>query len=167
MIRFVFTRNNLIGSKSISWGTKEEWQKLEETPSHFSIVLGDYLVIESTLKTGVRLNYLKTFKKKNKIVSSLKPVNSVRAYANKAEKVLERTHGKDYDLLAILYFSYRVILKKLFKLPFPRQNKFNSASKFFCNELYSFIEGRDLSMESPNSLMLRMLESGLFINCEL
>ena len=167
MICFVFSRNKLIGSRLTSWGTRNEWQKTEDTPSHFCIVFGKYLIIESTLKEGVRLNYLPTFKKHNKIIASLKPECEGGKYCTKIEVMLEAAHGRKYDYPAIIYFGWRVILKRLFGLPFPRQNKFNSAKHFFCNELYTIITGENMSMQSPNSLLITMLENEQFINCEI
>ena len=167
MITFIFSRNNLIGSKLISWGTKEEWQRSNDKPSHFWMVFGSDLIIESTLKQGVRLNYLPTFKTKNQIISALRPINDGLIYSEKVDKILDQAHGRKYDYPAIIYFAWRVLLKRFFGLSFPKRNKFNSAEKFFCNELYTFITGEKMSMQSPNGLMFKMLENEQFINCEI
>jgi hypothetical protein len=52
-IDYLFSKNNKIGSRLISWAAKFENTGLEYNPSHIAILLNDTWVIESTFFTGI------------------------------------------------------------------------------------------------------------------
>ena len=162
MIKFIFSNKDRTASKLIRWGTKHEWQDISDCPSHLSFLFFDTFIVESTLKSGVRINYYPSFKKENKIVACFKhrvpPANEDQVF----KRMLDRHHGSEYDDMAILYFAWRVLLKKIFKIPLPEKNKWQNAEEWFCNEMFNFITGKDHSMESPNTLMDEMLKSEFF-----
>jgi hypothetical protein len=67
--------------------------------------------------------------------------------------------GKHYDFLAFIYFGWRVILKKFFKVPFPSTNAWNKPSSFLCTEFVGVLTGEDNSMISPEMLYNKLLTS--------
>lgn len=159
MIKYLFTNSDLIGSRAISGFTHYKFQKPSETPSHFAILYGSF-VFHSNFADGVHIEPYYFFKKKNK---------TVRAFQKRGcklskiecelmfEQLIERAYGRKYDYWAVLYFAFRIILKRLFNKPIPDKNKWDVKNKWFCNELFEISLGQDLSMKTPNDLMY-MLE---------
>ena len=169
MIRYLFTHNDLIGSKLISHFTKKSWQSREKTPSHTGVLFLNLMVVHSNGANGVHIEPFYSFKKKNKIICALRRATEKRSREEAEELFLHycrEAYAAPYDYAAIAYFCYRIILNKLFNIPIPLKNKWENERKFFCDELLEVELGRDLSMTTPNELMLEMETSGKYINCE-
>ena len=169
MIKYLFTRNNLIGSRVISSATKCDFQKAKETPSHFSILFQDRWVFHSNFANGVHIEPYYSFKNKHKIIASLRDEKSCLSEIECnlfQDQLIRETYGRKYDWPAIAYFSWRIILNYIFKLPFPNKNKWESENKWFCNELFEVKFREDLSMTTPNDLMWLLLKHPDFTTCE-
>jgi hypothetical protein len=156
MIKYLFTNSDLIGSEAIAWGTKRNGQKIDDTPSHFGILFWDRIVLHSNFANGVHIEPYYFFKKKNKTVRAFQ--NSICKLSQVEctlmfDQLTRKAYGAKYDFLAVLYFAYRIILKKLFNIRIPDKNKWEVENKWFCNELFELEFGQDLSMRTPNDLM--------------
>lgn len=159
-----------MGSKIISYFTRKEWQKRKDTPSHTAILFFDKIVFHSNMGKGVHVEPFVTFKKKNKIINSLKKTNRELTYA-KAWELFEtyaiKTWGSEYDKMGILYFAWRQFLNYFFKVDMPKHNKWEDPDDWFCDELLEEELDRDISMTSPNELMMQMEANPHFVRCEL
>lgn len=154
-----FSRNEKIGSKVIRWGTAEKGEHPDEVPSHYFMIFFRKIVLESRLESGVRITYWGAFLKKNTIIKLFVPAGEAEKREKRGRmfsRILENTYGKAYDFMAVLYYSYRILLKKWFGKKMPKKNKWNHEDKFFCDEIYSEVSGEDMSMKSPNDLMKYM-----------
>lgn len=161
MIKYLFTRNDLIGSKLISYGTKYSFQKTQETPSHFAILFDDRWIFESRMQQGVHVMPYYHWKQKNTVVAALRRENCKLSEIEcklLQDQLIREAYGRKYDKWAIAYFVWRIFLKWFFNAPMPDQNKWESKNKWFCNELFEIIFREDLSMKSPNDLMWMLLE---------
>lgn len=169
MIKYLFTRNDLIGSKAISGASKYDFQETKETPSHFAIVFDDRWVFHSRMSQGVHVEPYYHFKKKNTVLCSLKRETCTMGEIEcqlLQDQLVRKAYGRKYDKWAIAYFIWRIILKKLFNRPIPDKNKWESKNKWFCNELFELIFRQDLSMKTPNDLMWLLLEHPEFTTTE-
>ncbi len=169
MIKYLFTRSNLIGSRLISYGTKYDFQKTEEAPSHFAILFFDRIILHSNFANGVHLDSFYRFKQKNQVVCA---VRREKCEMGRIECMLlfdqldRRAMSAEYDWPAILYFIWRIFLKWFLNKPMPDKNKWESENKWFCNELFEIIFRDDLSMKTPNDLMWMLLEHPDFTSTE-
>ena len=67
--------------------------------------------------------------------------------------------GKKYDWPGILYFAWRFLLHFIFKSPFPKTNKWETKSRFFCSELVGEMYGyENYSMVTPAKMCADMLK---------
>lgn len=150
-LEYLFSKNNLIGSKAISWGTAHLNETQYKTPSHVAVLINDFLVIESTMGSGVSLIPYENWKKKHEVVCKVPcPAN------RKWDDVIKGTFklwGKKYDFKGVLFYTYHVLKNKFFKSKIPNKNQWESDSKFFCVELIENITGESYEMTSPVQLM--------------
>lgn len=151
-LEYLFSYNNLVGSKLISWATNHQNQTEYKTPSHVAILVNDFLVIESTMTTGVRLiPYKAWLAKGNKVACSVKCPQK-REWQDVMEGVFA-LWGKKYDYIGIVFFGWHLLKQKLFKKPLPKKNKWESNNRFFCVEIVENITGETYEMTSPVDLM--------------
>jgi hypothetical protein len=150
-LHFLFSRNNKIGSKLISWSTQSLNQTQVPTPSHVAILVNKRWVFESTLTSGVRIiSY-------NKWLTINEQIKCIPFYQSICYKELKNhfknLKNKRYDYEGILYFAYRIILFKLFFMAIPEKNKFNKPSRYFCCEVIGKLLNKDFSMKAPTELV--------------
>ena len=169
MIKYLFTNNNLLGSKIISGATKREYQKTKDCPSHAAICFMDRWIFHSNFANGVHIQSYYSFKKKNNIVASLRESECGLSRTECIlfqDQLVRKAEGAKYDYMAVCYFAYRIILKWLFRLPIPDKNKWEVEDKWFCNEIFELKLGYDCSMKTPNDIMWALLEHDDFDSCE-
>jgi hypothetical protein len=152
---FYWVKNNKIGSKLIRWGTSGK-------ASHFAVEFDKKVILESTMLSGVRLNTSFEFKKHNDIVYSLEITCSLEQEEEIYQAMIKGIVDKyRYDYAAILYFTYRVFLKKIFNKPIPEENKYDDVHAYMCIEIAKefpdFVFGnakkpKSLAMFSPDNL---------------
>lgn len=159
-MKILLTNNSLPFSRLISFATKKQGQKLEDVPSHVSLLFYKSLIIESVLSSGVRLNFLKTFMKHKgqKIIAAYEycppaPAQDFTYY----DKVAREYHGQPYDWKAVLWFGIALVKNKLFGIPISKRNKWASHNRRFCVECLEFFLEHELSNVDPNSVQA-MLE---------
>jgi hypothetical protein len=149
---YLFSKNEKIGSKTISWASGLLIKDLKKIPSHMAILIvmknGEELVLESTLGTGVRIVPYHNWKLINEECYKIKCPSS-RNIGDIMNKVREYW-GKKYDWFGIMYFAWRFLLHFIFKLDFPTENAWQSNDRYFCNELGGEIAGyQKYSMVTP------------------
>jgi hypothetical protein len=140
---YLFSRNQKVGSRVISWASGLLVKDLEKVPSHMAVLIEqdgyESLVFESTLDANVRIlpykNWLQINEECYKIECIKKRTNS---------EVFTHVHnlwGKKYDWGGIAFFAICFIKHILFKIPFPKENAWQTDDKYFCNELGGVIVG--------------------------
>lgn len=151
-VHYLFSKNSKIGSRLIRWGTAFlcPWVKYEDVPSHVAILVDGKWVLESTLTTGVRIIPYSTWKQINTEICKLQCLQE-REFSN-IKDFYRAIELKTYDYPGILYFSWRIILKKLFNIDLPKENKWQSDDKYFCSEVIGKMTGLDYQMTSPVQL---------------
>jgi hypothetical protein len=160
---YLFSRNNLLGSKLISWASGLLVKELEKVPSHMAILLEskdwpDGIVFESTLTTGVRIVPYKNWKELNEECYKIECKREV--ILEEIVHKIQQYWGKKYDWLGILFFAICFIKHLLFKIDFPKDNAWQSDDKYFCNELGGEISGYSkYSMVTPAKMCLDFLNS--------
>jgi len=170
VIKYLFTGNNLIGSRAISSMTKFDFQKKEETPSHFAILFDDRWVFHSNFANGVHVEPYKHFIKKNNIIVALYDIqccNYEKECVDFQDHLIHFSYGSGYDWFAIIYFCWRLLLNKMFNIKIPEKNRLESSSRWFCNELFELKLGIDLSMKTPNDIMFMLHHHPDFETCEI
>lgn len=162
-IKFLFTNNKKIGSIIISSVTREPEQLIEEVPSHFSILLWEWVIIESTMLYGLKPKLYSEFLEHNKILASFSPKSDNKNAAQIAKDLASRNHNATYDIAAALYLGFYELLNLYFGVALPEKNKFDNSNEFFCNELFREFYGGEVSMKHPNALMREMKSDERFI----
>ena len=153
-IDYLFSRNSLIGSRLICWGSAFLTEGLEKVPSHVAILLDDSFVIESTMTSGVRVipynKWLEINEELYKIPTENRTINDVK-------ELLFEMWGKKYDKCGLFYFGWCVLKFMLFKDPIPCINRREREDYFFCTEFAGRLAGHNYSMTTPAMLCKRML----------
>lgn len=155
-IVYIFSNNKKIGSRFISWGTAFLVPSIKNTPSHVAVLINEKWVVESVLESGVRVISYKEWKSKNNEVAK---ITSKEVFTmDQIKAVFRPLKNKKYDWSGVIYFSYRVALKKFLNISIPKHNKFNHKDKYFCCEVVSKLTGQSYEMVSPVELMDKLLK---------
>lgn len=157
-VDYLFSKNNQIGSRLISWASSKEKLNLEQIPSHMAVLLDDTFVIESTLFTGVRMIPYSKWLEKNKQVYKIPCVSAYRRSKNTLESLMH-LWGKKYDWFGILYFFYAFIMLVIFNKELPENNPWQDKNKYFCTEFAAILTGEDFSMSTPAKICNDWLEN--------
>ena len=156
-IYYIYSRNKLIGSRLISWASGLLIKDLEKIPSHVAVLVEGKkfsLVFESVLSGGVRIVPFTKWLEKNEICYQIEETRDVSPFG-----YINSLWGKGYDYPGIIYFAWRFVLYFLFKAPFPKTNRLESKSRFFCNELVGEMYGyKNYSMVTPAKMCSDMLK---------
>ena len=149
---YLFSRNEKIGSKLISWGSslfKSDVTNLDgKIPSHVAVLIDDTFVIESTLSTGVRVIPFSEWEKHNETLFRLPTRGTFTK--EEVQSLLFEMYGKDYDWLGIAFFAKTILLYFLFKTKVPEFNNWEQEDKFFCTEFAGRLDGHvDYSTTTP------------------
>lgn len=150
-VHYLFSRNEKIGSKIISSGTKFLNPKIENSPSHAAVLVDNRWVIESTLESGFRVI---PYKKWLAINEELYKVLCVKVWTFESIKNLYKPlKNHKYDYFGVIYFTWRVLLQKMFNIKKPKKNLFNHKDKYFCCEVVGIMNGKSYEMTSPIELL--------------
>lgn len=153
-VDYLFSRNHLIGSRLICWGSSFLTKDLEKIPSHVAILLDDAFVIESTMSSGVRVipynKWLEINEELYKIPSEDRDLQNIK-------ELLFEMWGKKYDKLGLIYFGWCVLKFMLFNTRIPCVNKYEREDYFFCTEFAGRLASHNYSMTTPAMLCERML----------
>lgn len=129
--------------------------------SHFAIVFesrGSGLMFESNL-LGTHPRFYKTALKHMEVVHELDIILTIEQENDIWDEIVEKFDGRKYNYKGFLYFCYRAILKKLFKMPLPDKNIFSQPGTYLCDQIFEALGilskeeiGIDLAMVSPQHL---------------
>lgn len=123
-MRLLATKNKLPLSVLIRFGIQEEG-------SHVIAGFWGSTAIHSNL-VGVRLEYLPYLLKQHTIVKELdlplKPQYEREVY----NSILSVAYKNDYDIPGLLFWAYRIILKRLFGRPLPVKNLWSKDGLYLC-----------------------------------
>jgi hypothetical protein len=141
---YLFSRNEKIGSKLISWASGLLVKDLEKVPSHVAILLefegiSEQFVIESVLESGVRIIPLSVWLQRNELCYKI--FCGKERTLDDIFKIVNSIWGKKYDWLGISFFALCFIKHLLFKTPFPKENAWQQEDHFFCSEAAGKISG--------------------------
>jgi len=129
-MKFLWTKNNLIGSKAIRWG-------LGEDCSHFAIMFeSPEAVFESRLESGCGRDTVSAFLKRNTVVHALEPVTKSVLFERDLFRSLEKNAlNCRYDSNAIFFWAVAAFGKRLFGMPLPQKNPWGSRGEHYCVEI--------------------------------
>lgn len=168
----LWTKSKLIGSKVIRYG-------LDEPVSHYAtaFIIGKKtgIVLNQRANGGFKIEWLSYFLKKNQIVYALSPLNIDSA--SKSSLLIEMMNefsGTFYDTGSLIYFCWRVFLRKFFDVPLPAKSLWGDDKYPLCTGhgkvLYRLMprwfstKPNDFDITSPYSLYLNLKASGQFKN---
>jgi len=135
-VKFLWTKNNLIGSKAIRWG-------LGEDCSHFAIMFeAPEAVFESRLESGCGRDTLSAFLKRNTVVHCvvLKEKDPIFSGAL-LESLSKNALNCRYDKGAILFWAVAALGKRMFGMPLPQKNPWGKNGEHYCVEIVRGSEG--------------------------
>lgn len=131
-VHFLWTTSSKAGASLIRWGTNGK-------ASHFAVgfdMLGDRGVVFHSHLSGLRIDWAKDFMKNNRIVWELEPILSLQLQAEeRLYQAVTKNYGTPYDYKALLYFGWRVFLKKILGWSIPKYNKWGDKKAFLCTEI--------------------------------
>lgn len=160
-LSYLFSRNNKIGSKLIAWASGLLITELDKVPSHMALLieiegLPDGLVLESVLEAGVRIVPYQKWLEINEECYKIACPNT-----RTIQEIFDSIHeywGKKYDWPGIAFFALCFVAHLLLKIPFPKDNAWQSDDKYFCNELGGELAGyKKYSMVTPAKMCLDFL----------
>lgn len=143
-ISYIFSRNDKIGSKAISWASGLLVKDLEKVPSHMAILIElegcpEAFVLESTLSTGVRIAPYNVWLQHNELCYKFE--SKQKMTLSEIFDKMDLYWNKKYDWPGISFFAVCFIKYIIFKSEFPKENAWQSDDRFFCNELGGEIAG--------------------------
>jgi hypothetical protein len=152
-MKLIWTKSTSPLSVLIRWA-------LNEPVSHFAIVFDNKLVFHSNL-LGLHVGWFNTFKKQCTVVYEKDYPMALEKEEAIYQEILDREDGKSYDYGAFAYFAWRALLKKLFRIPLPKENSWDSIDQDICTESAKYLQyvipeeiPADLAMLSPYQLAL-------------
>ena len=161
-VDYLFSKNDKIGSKVISWGTSFIEPQIEDVPSHTAILINNRWVFESTLESGVRRISYQEWLKINKEVCKI-PCTQERTLEGIIEE-FRQIKDKKYDYIGLVYFGLRVLLFICFRLRIPKKNILNRKNSYFCSEVVGKMTGIDCQMTAPVTLMSKLKNDVEFLD---
>lgn len=154
-VHYLFSKNEKIGSKLISWGTKHLHQE-GKIPSHIALLVDERWVIESTLFTGVRIIPYSKWLKINEEVAKI-PCPHKKMEYSKIKKIFKEIKNKKYDWPGVLYLTWRILINKYFNEPIPTVNLWENPNKYFCSEAVAKIHDMsNHSMKTPVGMLVEL-----------
>jgi hypothetical protein len=132
-MRIAWTKSSLPLSKLILWG-------LSQPVSHVVIEFEDNLVFQSNL-LGTHIDYWPHFKNHVEVVFNILIPMDKDLEDKVYTKIMDEFDDHPYGYGAFLYFTWRALLKKLFKMPLPKTNPWGSRTSFLC---VGIIKGLDV-----------------------
>ena len=153
-MKIVFTKNSSVVSKMIRW-------IFDEPVSHVAFVFDDKWLVQSNL-LGIGIEWLHRFVKKSTIVEAIDyPMELVEEEEVFQSLIAEEPEKDGWDFPAGIYFAWRGLLFKYFKLAIPKTNPWNKKHLRLCTEMAAKLpvrltklpEGIDLGIVTPYQLM--------------
>jgi len=160
-MKLIWTKSNLVLSNIIRWG-------LETDCSHFALVFNSPaggLMFESNLM-GTHPKFFRNAQKSFEIVHLIELNLPIEIEDRIWDRIVDKYDSRDYDYPGFFYFAWRGLLKKVFKIPFPKKNKWAKDNAFLCDEVYKcLIEENivpdlniDLAITPPHEIYEKLSE---------
>lgn len=145
-MKLLFCYSEKIGSRLIRWA-------LREPVSHVAFQFSSGLIVHSTF-SGVGLAWNLDFHETHATPFYLDAaVENVESELELMNRMLDMYMGRHYDYRAFLYFGWRAMLFRLFRIPLPSRNKWNDKRRYLCTELAALFLGKEPDpMISPYQL---------------
>jgi hypothetical protein len=124
----VWTKNSL----PLSWLIR---RATGEPVSHFAVVFDEKFVIESSLSSGVRLGWIKSFLRRQTVVYRVEINANLFQEEEVYRSILDSFDGDPYDWRGILYFAWRIFLLATIGSPLPAKNAWGREGAFLCSEI--------------------------------
>ena len=151
-IDYLFSKNDKIGSRLISWGTAHLTDE-SIVPSHIAVLVNDRWVHESTLESGVRVISYDKWKKINQEVAKISCVHGKRDYSE-IKEIYRSIKDKDYDWAGVTYLGLWIGANKICSVDIPEDNKWQSNNRYFCCEAVEKLTGiGPTDMKAPVQLL--------------
>lgn len=109
--------------------------------SHFAFVFesaAQGLMFESDL-LGTHPEFYTTEMKNHTLIHSMDLPLTVEQEDTVWDLVVQQYDGHAYNYLGALYLGWRYILKRLFKIPLPAQNRWATPGTYFCDQVYEVL----------------------------
>lgn len=137
MIELLFTTSNHQFSRLARWAMQSDC-------SHFAINLDNGIVFHSNF-LGAHIEPYCTFMQNNTTIHRLKfnPLDP-KVEENIYQKLIRCNYGKWYDMGAMIYLGFSMILHRGLGRPIPKKNLWNSQEQFICTELLGTLADVDL-----------------------
>ena len=150
-VHYLFSRRDLIGSKTISWGTKHLYPEFKKTPSHVAILVNNRWVHESTLDSGIRVM---SYEKWLDINDEVAKIACEREWEYASIKDLFKSlRGKKYDWAGIIYLGLWMVPSKLLHIAIPNNNILECPDRYFCSEVMGYMLGSNYDMKAPVQIL--------------
>lgn len=128
-MKILAVKSNKIGSKIIRWGT-------EEPASHIVIEFPLSHVSYHSYIVGIEARWTAELKKEYATVGEIS-LTLPYEVEKKCLQIFRESIPKTprYDYPAIIYFGWRALLNKTFKIPYPKLNDWQEDEGFLCTEI--------------------------------
>lgn len=150
-IDYIFSKNKKIGSWIIRKGTAFLCPDIKNTPSHVAVLIDEKWIIESTVEHGFRFIPYKKWLEINEETHKIKCLQNWTF--QKIKSLYKPLKNHKYDYLGVVYFGWRVALRKLFRVKMPKENLLDHENKYFCCEIISKMTGVSYKMTAPVQLL--------------
>jgi hypothetical protein len=148
---------------------------LQDPCSHFVIAFDGLREIFQSNLLGTGLEYEGTFLAHVEVIHQIDIPLPKDDKSDVRQSILSQYDGKSYDYKAFLYFMYRAVLNRFFKVPYPETNKWQAPDTFLCVGLAKALDTdgspewlrmavrniKDAEMLSPEDLFLIINEAYL------
>lgn len=147
----------VLGTRSDKWGSRFMRWGLEEPVSHVAVELSNGFIIHAHLLGGLQIDWARDFRRDNEVVYELE--TSMLPERETVQALLDAHAGSGYDYWAFTYFGWRVILRKFFNIPLPRQNRWARRHAFMCTEWLTVLLGQgERAMITPFQLIKELAD---------
>lgn len=150
-VHYLFSRRDLIGSKTIAWGTKHLYPEFDKTPSHVAILVNNRWVHESTLDSGIRVMSYEKWLEINEEVAKV-PCKAEWDY-ELIKTLFRAIKDKKYDYLGIIYLGLWMVPSKLFHITIPNNNVLGDSDRYFCSEVVGYMHNKNYDMKAPVQIL--------------
>lgn len=154
-IHYLFSRNNKIGSKVISWGTSH--LSKNKSPSHAALLIHNRWVFEAIISGGVKVTPYSKWLDINIEVAKI-PSNFAGVEYAHIKKIFKDIQNKKYDWFGLVYLGLKLALNKWFGSTIPLINKWQDSDKYFCSEAVGKLTNKDYSMKAPVQIMDELIK---------
>lgn len=146
-VKYLFSKQDKIGSRLISWASGKLLPHINPVPSHIAVLINNKFVFESTLDKGVHISFYNKWREKNNLLYLL---NDTKQYdMSQIKGIYKPMIGKKYDYTGIMYFSIRFLLKFMFNYTIPSLNKWQNKNRYFCCEAVGELLEIPYEMRTP------------------